>query len=156
MQYTTGLYMRYYLIILPIGTFLLVFIVKSVYDIVENVFIKKLFTIYLIFIFMLNILFFTNGSILNYIYHVDKKPNLFLYNDAAEDFCDSVNKVVEPNSNILSIIYLREKALYNFKLYSYNNYFDTAMEELNTVKNENDTYDSLENIILNISLYEKI
>lgn len=144
MQYSTGIYMRYYLIILPLGTFLLVFIVKSVYDSFKNIYIKYLFTLYLIFIFILNILFFMQGSILNNIYRLDEKPNLFLYNDAAESFYKTVNKIVEPDSNLLSIIYLREKALYNYKLYSYNNYFDMNIRVLNNVSSEREANDILE------------
>ena len=145
MQNTTGLYIRYYLIVLPLGTFVLLYIVASIYKSIDNIFIKSLFSLYLSLVMLLNIVFFVNYSILNYIYKVDRKPGLFIYNDAVDEFYHTVNKIVEPNSNLLAVNYLREKALYNYKLYSYGNYFDFKINELKNIKNESDMHKQLQN-----------
>lgn len=145
MQNTTGLYTRYYLIILPLGTFVLLCIIASIYKSIDNIFIKSLFSLYISLIMLLNIVFFVNCSILNYVYKVYEKPHLFLYNDAIDEFYQTVNKIVEPNSKLLAFNDLKEKALYNYKLYSYGSYFDFKINELKNIKNESDMHVQLQN-----------
>jgi hypothetical protein len=140
---TTGTYMRYFLIIMPLGTFVLMIIFNAMLTISKQACTKFLLFTYLSLLFLGNLIFFSKDHALLPRIGFGEKALITRYNEGLIDFYRRVALLIKNDSKILSLIDAREKALYLPGIYSRTMFdwkFYTELQKVMSV-------DELENLL---------
>lgn len=115
---TTGTYMRYFLVMMPLGTFLLMMIFNATLMVSKQACTKFLLFSYLGLLLVGNLIFFSKDHALLSRIGFGEKALIARYNEGLMDFYHKVSLTTKNDSKVLSLVEAREKALYLPGVYS--------------------------------------